>query len=356
MDATNTKPMTSLSKQAFAVQAVTIILVLVLVLAALNPILMGRNGTNYVLAGQVDPDETYDVIFAGSSHMNNAVYPMELWEDHGFTAFNNAQSGEVIPISYYTCKYALETYDPKVLVLDVYMLYHGKEYGNLTWAHQSLDHLPAQYRIPAILDLIPNDSKKEFLFPMNLYHSRWKELKKSDFAPSDNYQRGCAQNFVLAEDIIGMTFEHTPADVKVQPAEIPVTYLQKIVDLCRETETELVLVALPYFISSEYDDGTHKMENDQAYFNWVADFAAENGVDYINFFHLFEEIGFDWFQCLYNYSHMNYHGGKIITEYLGKYLTENYPLPDRRDDPAYTHWNEDLEKYTEYRSQKLENA
>ena len=290
LEETNSTPNPSENKitRKGILQTTVIFLILVLILSALNPILMGKGGTNHILAGQAEPDSTYDVIFSGSSHMNNAAYPMELWQEYGFTAFNNAQSGEIIPVSYYTSKYALETYDPKVLVLDVYMLYHGKEYGNLTWAHQSLDHLPAQYRIPAILDLIPKESKKEFLFPMNLYHSRWNELSKSDFAPADNYLRGCAQNFNIADDITGMTFEHTPADVKVRPAEIPVTYLQKIVDLCRETETELVLVALPYFISGEYDNGTHKMENDQAYFNWVADFAAENGVDYINFFHLFE--------------------------------------------------------------------
>lgn len=328
-------------------QTITILMVLVMVLSALNPILMNKSGMRYVLTGQVNPENKYDVIFAGSSHMNNAVYPLELWRDYGMITFNNAQSGEIIPVSYYTCKDAIENYDPEVLVLDLYMLYHPAEMGSISWMHQSLDRLSAKNRIPAILDLVSMKNQKEFLFPMTLYHSRWNELTKTDFEPQDNVYRGCAINYNIAEDIIGMTFEYTPKDVKVEPREVPVKYLQKIVDLCKETDTELLLVTLPYFISSQYEGATHNMANDQAYFNWAEDFAKKNDVPYINYFHLVDDIGFDWFKCLYNYSHMNYWGGQIITEHLGKYLNENYDLTDYRGDATYKKWDAHLKRYDE---------
>lgn len=337
-------------------QTAAILLVLAFVLNSINGILMSKAGGSNVLAGQANPDASYDVIFAGSSHMNNAVYPMEIWEAHGYTSFNNAQSGEIIPVSYYTCKEAIEKYDPKILVLDVYMLYHKRADGSIIWMHQSLDHLSAANRIPAILDLVPKGELKEFLFPMTLYHSRWKELTKTDFEPTDTVRRGCAQNFTFAEDITGLSFEYQPPEVKTRPGDVPVEYLDKIVELCKKTDTQLVLVALPYFISSEVEGATHKLDNDQAYFNWVADYAEENGVEYINYFHLVDEIGFDWWQCLYNHSHMNYWGGTLITEHLGAWLAEHYDLPDHRGDAAYQHWNDDLQTYKKQVENNLKTA
>lgn len=336
-------PVKSITTKSF-LQTLSIIMILFVVLYGLNGLLLSRAGSQYILNGQKNTETSYDVIFAGSSHMNNAVYPMDLWKEYGFTSFNNAQSGEILPVSYYTCKEAIEKYHPKVLVLDVYLLYHARRDGNISWMHQSIDRLSPTNKIPAILDLVPQENLEEFLFPITLYHSRWKELSQVDFIGENSVYRGCAQNFDIAEDIVGLTFESTPENVKIQPPQVPVEYLNKIIDLCDQTNTELLLVALPYFISSKLD-ATHDLSNDMAYFNWLSDFAQENDIPYINYFYLVDEIGFDWWKCLYNYSHMNYWGGSIITEHIGKYLNAQYDLPDRREDPDYQHWNKDLETY-----------
>ncbi|WP_240516399.1 hypothetical protein [Brachyspira sp. G79] len=37
-------------------------------------------------------------------------------------------------------------------------------------------------------------------------------------------------------------------------------------------------------------------------------------------------------------NHLNYKGSAKFTRYLGKYLKENYDLPDRRGDPKYYSW------------------
>ena len=39
---------------------------------------------------------------------------------------------------------------------------------------------------------------------------------------------------------------------------------------------------------------------------------------------------------------MNHSGITKYTDYIGKYLDENYELPDRRDDPAYEKYNEGI--------------
>ncbi len=338
------------------IQTIAIVLVGVLVFTWVGGILREKTGDNHIMFRSSLKDTEWDVVFAGSSHMNNALYPMQIWEEHGFVTYNNAQSGQILPFSYYACKNVIEQYHPKVIVLDLYMLYHKNATGNDTWAHQSLDTISPLNRISASFRVVKPEKLKEFLVPMTLYHTRWKELKSADFNTSIPLLKGCAQNFNRDATLEGMSYELTPADVKKRPSDIPVEYLDKITKLCKDTGTELVLVTLPYLTSPDVDDKTHDMSSDEAYFNWAADYAAENDLLYVNYFHIREEIGFEWAEHLYNYSHMNYWGGEIITHHLGQYLSEHFDFQDRREDPAYEQWNKDLVQYKEQIQSKIEAA
>ena len=98
------------------------------------------------------------------------------------------------------------------------------------------------------------------------------------------------------------------------------------------------------------------MSNDQAYFNWVQDFADEHHINYINYFHLIDELGFVWSQHMKDYSHMNWWGGQIITTHLGKYLTEHYDLEDHRDKKGYGVWNKRVVRYDKNMDKQLEKV
>lgn len=331
------------------------ILVFAIIFYVVSEICRDKSGDRYILTPEQTSEQQIEVVFAGSSHMNNAAYPLMLWEKYGITSYNHAQSGQILPVSYYACKDAIELYHPKVLVLDVYMLYHAKKTGNITWMHQSFDRMSFSNRLQGILDLIPREQWKEFLVPLTLYHARWESLLERDFTfdkSALDVNRGCSMNFTHATDITGLTLQIADASEKIEPPEIAVEYLIRIAELCQETGTELLLVALPYFTSDEVDETTHNMSKDQAYFNWVSDFAAEYGANYINYFHIVDEIGFNWYEHLFNYSHMNYWGGCVITEHLGEYLYTHYDLEDYRDNPLYDNWNEDLERF----HQSIENS
>ena len=340
-------------------QTVAGIIIFMIVFCILAEVFRDKSGDRYILTAEQRTEQKIDVIFAGSSHMNNAAYPLILWEKYGITSYNHAQSGQILPVSYYACKDVIEQYHPQVLVLDVYMLYHAKKTGKITWMHQSFDRMSLLNRVSGVLDLIPKEQWKEFLVPMSLYHARWESLTQRDFTYDRSeldVNRGCAMNFTRATDITGLTMEIVDASVKIEPPEVAVDYLTRIAELCQQTGTKLLLVALPYFTSDDVAETTHKMSNDQAYFNWVSDFADQYVAAYINYFHLVDEIGFNWYEHLFNYSHMNYWGGMIITEHLGQYLHDHYDLPDYRNDPLYENWNSDLEKFHQTVENSLQKA
>lgn len=331
------------------VQTIIIVLLCWLMLMAVEQLVMNKTSLPNVMVHQELEGQTWDVVFAGSSHMLSAALPMQLWEEQGFTAYNNGQAGEIIPVSYYTIREVIEQHHPKVIVLDLYMLYFAREYGNIEWLHASIDGISLKNRMTAIVDLLPVSRWEEFIFPLVTYHTRWKNMTAVDFAGTKpSLALGSSIRFEKDTALGQLAYEVIPPEVKVTPPEVAVAYLEKIARLCKDTGTELMLVALPYCTAPGVEDATHDMTQDEALMNWATDFAAQHGLHYVNYFHLREDLGFSWGEHLRDYSHMNYRGAEIITRHMGEYLTAHYDLPDRRNDPAFAGWNEALPRYHAY--------
>ena len=285
--------------------------------------------------------------------MNNAAHPMEIWNEYGIASYNAAQSGQIMPVSYWACKELIEMFHPKVIVLDCYMLYYGEKQGNDSYTHQTLDSLSFSNRFQAALDLYSGEKTIEYIFPMWLYHTRWKELTERDFVfDLSNYTltRGAAINTGIADEISGMIMTIDQPEHIVEPPDITIEYLEKIVSLCKNNNTELLLVTIPYFTS--YPSKTLDMTSHQGFFNWVEEFAERHHIRYINYFHIADEIGFDWNQHLYNYTHLNYWGGHVITKHLGSFLHTHYNLPDHREEEQYANWNADYKRYVNWIEKK----
>lgn len=344
----------TLPKPRGVLQTFIILTVIIAVFCAVSGVLREKSGDDKLMYPYRLEDKSWDVVFIGSSHMNGAVHPTTLWSKYGITAYNNAQSGQILPVSYYSVKEVIERYHPKLIVMDLYELYFKKKMGNTSWMHQSLDTMSLKNRVPAVLDLIGWD--KEFLFPFTLYHTRWHELDRVDFDRTLPYNLGCSLNFNRAPDLADIAYEEIPADDKTAPPRLPMDYVKKTVALCRRTGTELLLVTLPYMASKNYTEGTHNMANDQRYFNWMEDFAAEQGIQYVNYFHLTEALGFSWPDHMYNYSHMNYWGGEIITEHLARYIADHYQFTDRRGDKAFAYMDDLKKQYDDAVAEFLESA
>ena len=65
-----------------------------------------------------EQEENYDVLFIGSSHVLNGVFPMELWKDYGIVSYNLSGHGSRGAVNYWILKNALEYTTPKLVVID----------------------------------------------------------------------------------------------------------------------------------------------------------------------------------------------------------------------------------------------
>ena len=58
--------------------------------------------------------KNFDVLFFGSSHTINGVYPMQLWNDYGIISYNMGNHSETIVTTYYNLLLALKHIKPSI--------------------------------------------------------------------------------------------------------------------------------------------------------------------------------------------------------------------------------------------------
>ena len=276
-----------------------------------------------------------DVYFLGTSHVMDAVYPMELWRDYGIVSYNFGNPAETPEATYWTLRLALAQNKPKLVVMDVcYIDRAQSESGSAALAHLYLDEVPlSMEKLRAIWSLFPAGSRAEFVFPLIANHGRWEELlggaqDTTDCLPC---MRGAELRVGRAEPA---PFVRTlEADATETPGKQAV---RSIIELCRSEGIEVALIAVPY----PADEAKQRMMNS------AQAIADEYGIAFYNLFDVEGLVDFDT-DCYDAMSHLNPDGAVKVSAWLGETLSAAYDLPDRRGDAGYAHWDAALAEYQE---------
>ena len=292
-------------------------------------------------------DRQYDVLFFGTSHVVNSVFPMQLWRDYGITSYNLAIHGGSIASSYWMLETALDYQKPKVAVMDVLLTKSNYMQTDLPMAHAAMDPFPLSVtKLRAIWDIYdsPKD-RAELLFPLDVFHNRWKDLD------TEMLKRGFGETKVSPE-------KGGESRVRVYPLAEPLVvdasdvadgwteglrYLEKFILLCRQEGIAPVITYLPYRGAGDAEE--------QRYSNAAIRLAQSLGAETIDLQHsdLLDDDT-DWYD---DGGHTNPLGAKKITGALGEYLTAAHDLPDHRDSED---WAADYEAYYAYQAGHLQKT
>lgn len=282
-----------------------------------------------------EEDKDFDILFLGTSHVIDAVYPLEIWDDQGYTSYNMGGHSTPIATQYWVLKNSLDYTRPKMVVVDCYSLMDNiKVSDNFDYAHISMDCFSlSPTKVKATFDLMDGDSEHsalDLLWPFSIYHNRWTELTDKDFNVEYNRLKG-AERLIHVEK----PDEYIPIDKNLVLTEdtVAIHYLNRIIEECQSRGIEVLLVYLP-FVAADY----RQMEA-----NTVYSIAEKYGVNYINFLDM-ELV--DFYTDLEDTgAHLNPAGGNKVTHYIGEYIANNYNLVNHHGDPAYADWDEDLAVY-----------
>ncbi len=256
---------------------------------------------------QKEPENTIDVLVVGDSLSYSSISPMEIWNEYGITSYVCGQSGQRIQETYHMIETALQTQSPKVVVLETNVMYRGKD-GVASYA-DTIEQWGAYH------------------VPLMWCHDIWKSFVINKQYPEENY-KGYKFRTKVDPYTKGAYMQET---TKAKELTKTVTsYMEDIVNLCKENDIQLLLVSVPSPKNYNYQK-----------FNALTAYAKEHGVAYLDMNSKVSEIGIDWqADSLDQGDHLNYLGAQKVSQYLSKYLKENYELADHRSNREYSSWRE----------------
>lgn len=277
------------------------------------------------------PPDSIDVMFFGSSRAHCTIDHGYLWDNYGIAGFTLSAGSQKLDSTYYCLREALRCQNPKVVFVevsqvnsgeiengqpDVYRNYLGMKFSKVSLSFAN--YLGTQMGMT-------REEKEELYTKFPIIHSRYRELKKADFVDDIPFMRGYRGSF--DREAFEMPLE-TQKTMEISPDNQD--YIEKIIALAQEEEVALVLFASPYVVCEE----------EQMRLNMVAQIAEQNGVPFINFNHLYQDIGIDYSNDFRDSSHVNNAGAKKVTEYLARYMIEHYSMENHQGDEKYLLWNQ----------------
>ena len=302
--------------------------------------------------------DTVDVLFAGSSCGAAAIDPFKLYDDYGIMSYDLVADQQTLTGTYYWLKEALKTQHPQIVMVEMVSI--GIKDSTKKVSRRSYDHMDwslnkVRYAFDAADTEEPENTAEgegaegaenaaasssgeympliSYLFPLYMYHDRWDALTPQDygFIYGDDliHTRGYRPHtrvFGIAmldskyRDYSGMILN---PDVMGETSPENTEALLSIIKLCEEEDIQLILYKT---FESAWGSRNH---------NLVAKIAEELGVPFVdmNMPEEAAELGIVFAEDANDRRHLNTRGAAKTTAFIGKYLKENYDLPDRRDDP-----------------------
>lgn len=313
------------------VKAVAFLLVGVILIGGVSQVLCGKwtdaNKETYTTKEFYALEEnSIEVFIVGSSQIVTGVSSMAMYENYGISAFGLGTGNAPMAGNYHWLKECQKTQDISLVAIEVSMLYEPTKQFLFRRAFDpmklSLNKLEAVNEQSRAYD---GDGVLSYVFPMIKYHNRWKELTEEDFVLHEQDSLVYRGN-VMKSGVKPVPYEKViidndaPRNIDMEADQLE--YFEKILSYCKENGWDVVLFKTPKTSWS-----LSKSEG-------VSALAEQYDVPFLDFNYdkLMKEIKFDPMRDLRDADHPNLRGAEKISDYLGKYLKENYDLKDYRQD------------------------
>ena len=305
-----------------------------------------------------EEDDTIDVIYMGTSATNRYYNPGQAYEEAGVAAYNLAVMGMPMFFMPTLIDEVEKTQDPDLYIIEIRNVLKSK--NEVTDAHirrvtDSMKFSSNRFKAVEIaLDYTEgaegelsniDDEKLSYYVPIIKYHSRATsgELTAGDVFLASG--QSAVKGYVLSKLTVTQKAQKASvySDERSELAPEMAEAFEATLEVCDELKAEgkeVLFVLSPYVVK----DG----EMDK--FNSAADMIRAHGFDFLNCNDeaVLEEMGINWETDYYNSKHVNYQGAEKYTSYLTEYIKENYEIPDRRDDEAYSSWSDAYTEYLDY--------
>lgn len=329
-----------ISKKNIILIIYSILLIITLLFAKSLLRVKSEHGIRQARDMYIQPKDSIDVVFLGSSHIHCGVNTALLWEKYGIAAYDYSGAEQPLWMTYYYLKEICKYQKPRLVVLDLYSPARFKADYQYNWFADNTQGMRFSLnKIKMIWNSCESQYFFKYLFDFSTYHTRYKELTSEDWKDtfSSKYEKSSFKGYtpyykvepqlepILAEDKSGgITLK----------SEI---YLQKIIKFTEKNGIDLYLVVLPYITTDE----------DELVYNRVKEIAESNGLEFNSTNYSYDTIKLNFEEDFNDKSHLNYKGSCKFTEYLGEEIKTKYSIPDRRGLEKWESWDRHVSEIKE---------
>lgn len=276
------------------------------------------------------PEDSVDVLFAGSSHSSYNIAAEELWTRYGISFYQLWGSSQPMWNTYHFLIEAFKTQNPQVVVLDAYGSLMNDDYSDdARQATNTLGLNLSKNMIENIMVSAPKERWGELFLGLPIYHDRFSELAEDDFqyyawSDASMDEKGSWAIYGTHDNAV---FTNADSEERLPLSEKQETYLRRIISLCKERNVPLLMIVTP----------TVDRAAEQGWYNSISDICEETGTPFLNMNRI-EEVDIVSSDISLDDSHLNMRGARKTGAYLADYLHANYDLQDHRSDPRWQSW------------------
>lgn len=259
-----------------------------------------------------EPENSLDVVVLGDSIPLCSMIPPRLWRDFGYTSYVCASTAQKLCQSEKLLTVFLKSQQPKFVLLETDQLYLEMS---------TLDVLQCNL---------------EGLLPVLRYHDNWKFVRPSQMLRTPDYScRDSLKGYHLRKTIDALDPEAymLPTEETEPISSAAEAGVRRIKALCDRAGAKLVLYTAPN--AATWNTPRH---------NAVQALADSLEVPYLD--GNLEVTNLVWqSDTLDKGEHLNLLGAEKVTAWLGTCFASTGLLEDKRGDPAYALWEEDLAEF-----------
>ena len=331
--------------QKFFVKTVAFLVLLGLILYPVQKVMARKSldrpwdMTNKV-GGFYNEEDRFEVMYFGPSHAYAAFSPQAIWEETGVKSYVLATQQQPMWATYTYVKEALKTQSPALVVVEFRMAFSDQEYfaekDTIPVSYAYMDDLALSWDKVKLAGQSAPDWESRFglLFNFMMYHSRWKEMHRSDFTFRRSQVRDPYKGFAM------LAPQETPQPrppIETVGGTTPLLeknqyWLEEIIKLCQEKGVELWLIKTPCNLELE----------EKPMLNTVKATAERYNVPFHDFNEDYYSMGLTQ-DMFYDAHHLDALGADRFSRYFAGVLA--VARPNLETDPDNVAWAADLEEY-----------
>ena len=316
--------------------AIAFLIIVIYIFTHYSYLMRNRDGESSHITG-ITQVKDVDVVFIGSSVIETAWQPYRAWQEYGITSYDFATSGGVVGSEKGLMQYINRYQSPKLYVIDVrgYIKDTGEGVcvGKTNMLNYSWERLKTVFFNNELCD--NKNSLIDLYFDILTYQGNadqlgkeeaWKYISNNIEDEYDGFLMNRRHEFITAP----YSWDYDEEEL-TDYSQKCITYL---LDYINRNDIDVLFTLCPYDISPK------QMRRA----NVLSKIIEEAGGTFVNMCGDYAPYEIDYSRDFYNARHLSIFGAKKYTEYLGKYIKDNYAISDHRKEEKYEEWNEKAEK------------